>query len=133
MNNENAPAKILKNCGSSMQDQKRILLSLIERYQSRQKIAKGIEENEKNDRELLEALLNSHGCPVLNASKFFLFIWQISHDEELLKAWIDDEIDNHQAKEVAILDFLHDQYGPIDTPRPSSLLLHQSIPETLES
>jgi hypothetical protein len=98
------------------EDEKRILLSLVKRYQERRKIAEDqdLEEKEKIDRELFEALLNSYGCPTLKAAEYLLFIWQISDNEKLLEAWINREIDTYQAKEIAIRKFLHDQYEPLD-------------------
>ena len=108
--------EILENWRDTDEDERRILLSLIVRYQDRRKEVedKSLEEKEKIDRELLEALLNSYGCPALKTAEYLLFIWQISDDEKLLGAWIHHEIDIEQAKEIALRKFLHDQYEPID-------------------
>jgi hypothetical protein len=109
-------AEIPEEWSDANEDEKRILLSLVKRYQERRKIAEDqdLEEKEKIDRELFEALLNSYGCPTLKAAEYLLFIWQISDNEKLLEAWINREIDTYQAKEIAIRKFLHDQYEPLD-------------------
>ena len=109
-------AEIPEEWSDANEDEKRILLSLVRRYQERRKIAEDqdLEEKEKIDRELFEALLNSYGCPTLKAAEYLLFIWQISDNEKLLEAWINREIDTYQAKEIAIRKFLHDQYEPLD-------------------
>jgi hypothetical protein len=110
--------EIMEDWSNTLEDEQRILLSLTKRYQERRKIAEDqnqdLEEKEKIDRELLEELLNSYGCPTLKAAEYLLFIWQISDNEKLLEGWINRKIDTYQAKEIAIRKFLYDQYEPLD-------------------